>query len=148
MRLHCGLLSYIEDADPLYCDNVTKCEACPDGMVCGKQQDFTLANLNETFYRVDTTSLNVVKCPDPATQCVGNATHVRLPPCSFLIATLYRRLPLITAFCTPPFSLFLPRFSPSLLPCTFARHLPAVPQVVTLPSSVATLDHPNSLHKG
>jgi hypothetical protein len=65
---------YIADTDPLHCDSVTKCEACPDGMECGKQQDFTLANLNENFYRVDNSSLNVVKCPDPATQCIGSAT--------------------------------------------------------------------------
>jgi hypothetical protein len=128
----CGCTAgfYIEDADPLYCDSVTKCEACPDGMVCGKQQDFTLAILNETFYRIDATSLNVVKCPDPATQCVGNATHVRLPTCSFLIAALYRHFPLVSAFCA------------SLPPCFYrVLHLVFPPFCRTLSRVVSLLCH-------
>jgi hypothetical protein len=140
----CGCTAgfYIEDADPLYCDSVTKCVACPDGMLCGKQQDFTLANLNETFYRVDTTSLNVVKCPDPATQCVGNATHVRLPPRYFLIAALYRHLSLFAAFCAPLLCLvplpFATQFRTSPLCCAASCRLP----------TAAPLDCPNYLRKG
>jgi hypothetical protein len=71
----CGCMEdfYVESTDPNFCDSVTACIPCPEGMICGFQQDHTTADLVEGFYRTTPSSLNVVKCPDPSTQCVGNA---------------------------------------------------------------------------
>jgi hypothetical protein len=72
----CGCMKgfYIDKTDSLFCDTVTSCVGCPEGMICAFQQNHTLAELEKGFYRNRGSSLNVVTCPDPSTQCVGNAT--------------------------------------------------------------------------
>jgi hypothetical protein len=71
----CGCMEgfFVEQTDPNFCDTVTSCQACPRGMLCGFQQLPELAIIEEEFFRADPASTNVVKCPDPATQCIGNA---------------------------------------------------------------------------
>ena len=69
-------LLFTQASDPLFCDSVTQCDPCPDGMICEFQQKLEEAILNPGFYRLDASSLNVVACPNPTTQCTGseNAT--------------------------------------------------------------------------
>jgi hypothetical protein len=71
----CGCMKgfYIGKVDSLFCDTVTSCVGCPEGMTCGFQQNRELAELEAGFYRSGASSFNVVKCPDPSEQCVGNA---------------------------------------------------------------------------
>jgi hypothetical protein len=66
---------YIEDSDPYYCSSVTKCGACPDGMLCDFQQHLTQAHLQKGFYRTRNDTAMVVRCPGLSWQCVGDATH-------------------------------------------------------------------------
>jgi hypothetical protein len=64
---------YVQAVDPLFCDSAIECLECPHGMDCGFQQDHTRANITGAYYRLDNSSLNVVKCPFPDA-CVGNGT--------------------------------------------------------------------------
>ena len=64
---------YIHAVDALFCDSVTKCLACPIGITCGFQQDFTEAVVLKNYYRHANTSLSVVECPIPNV-CIGNST--------------------------------------------------------------------------
>ena len=72
----CGCMEgfRINETDPLFCDSATSCVACPEGMECAFQQNHTLAIVEKGYYRINTASLKVVKCPGPSTQCIGNTT--------------------------------------------------------------------------
>jgi hypothetical protein len=70
---------YILDTDPNYCDSVLECGACPQGMICNSAsnpsgQILEDALILEGWFRFGNTSLHVTQCPEPSTQCVGNAT--------------------------------------------------------------------------
>jgi hypothetical protein len=41
---------FIDETDPLYCNSVTKCEACPEGMACGFQQNAVTAIVAKGYY--------------------------------------------------------------------------------------------------
>jgi hypothetical protein len=66
---------YIGASDPLYCGSVTNCGVCPEGMLCGFQQNLTQAHLERGFYRTHNDVTKVVRCPGHSWQCIGNATH-------------------------------------------------------------------------
>jgi hypothetical protein len=79
----CGCIEghYVVATDPLFCDSVTKCGYCPEGLNCNVDpslhpsgQVLEEARLKGGYYRAHNSSLNVVKCPAPQTQCVGGAT--------------------------------------------------------------------------
>ena len=72
----CGCLEnfFIEANDPYFCDSSTTCQSCPKGMICAFQQNLTKALLEPHFYRTHDASINVVECPEPKTQCAGEAT--------------------------------------------------------------------------
>jgi hypothetical protein len=78
----CGCIDdyYIIDTDPKYCDSVIECGECPTGMICTSAsnpsgQIFEDALIMEGWYRLDKYSREVMQCPEPSTQCLGNATH-------------------------------------------------------------------------
>jgi hypothetical protein len=64
---------FIEETDPLYCNSVTKCESCPEGMECTFQQKLEQAQISSGWYRPNNMSLSVVECPLPHV-CVGKTT--------------------------------------------------------------------------
>jgi hypothetical protein len=72
----CGCMKgfYVEAVDPLFCHSAMKCAHCPEGMNCTFQQQLTEATLLAGYYRTNASSLDVGKCPNPSTQCVGHAT--------------------------------------------------------------------------
>jgi hypothetical protein len=73
-KCRCDEGHFIERVDPSFCDSVTNCTKCPDGMKCEFQQNYTHALIDKGHYRATDASLTVVKCPDPSTQCMGRAT--------------------------------------------------------------------------
>ena len=77
----CGCVAgfFISGNDPLFCDSITECTACPPGMTCivddeDGGQILQKAQLEAGWYRLDNSSINVVVCPEPQKQCLGNAT--------------------------------------------------------------------------
>jgi hypothetical protein len=64
---------FIGKRDPSYCDSVTKCEPCPEGMECTFQQKLEEAQISSGWYRPNDASLSVVECPLPHV-CVGEKT--------------------------------------------------------------------------
>ena len=48
---------FIDETDPLYCNSVTKCETCPEGMACGFQQNAATANTAKGYHRHNATPL-------------------------------------------------------------------------------------------
>jgi hypothetical protein len=71
---------YIIDRDPKYCNSVIECGECPKGMNCTSAsnpagQILEDALILEGWFRLNKSSLDVMKCPQPLTQCLGNATH-------------------------------------------------------------------------
>ena len=64
---------FIEETDSFYCNSVTKCEPCPEGMKCTFQQKLEQAQISNGWYRPNNVSLSVVECPLPHV-CVGENT--------------------------------------------------------------------------
>jgi hypothetical protein len=78
----CGCVDgfFILGTDPRFCGSVIQCGKCPDGMECHSAsnpfgQILEEALVDSKWYRRGNSSVNVVKCPEPSTQCVGRATH-------------------------------------------------------------------------
>jgi hypothetical protein len=70
---------FVENTDPLFCESVTQCAKCPDGMTCNDEnnragQILQSAKLDPGYYRTSNQTANVVECPSPKWQCIGNAT--------------------------------------------------------------------------
>jgi hypothetical protein len=71
---------YIIGTDPKYCYSVIECGKCPKGMICTSASNSSGQILEDAlilnkWYRLDQSSLDVMQCPEPSTQCLGNATH-------------------------------------------------------------------------
>jgi surface protein len=71
---------FVETVDANFCESATSCSECPSGMVCSSAssssgQVLAEAKILPKWYRFHANSTKVVKCPKPATQCIGEATH-------------------------------------------------------------------------
>jgi hypothetical protein len=71
---------YINGTDPKYCYSVIECGKCPKGMICTSASNSSGQILEDAlilkkWYRLDQSSLDVIQCPEPSMQCIGNATH-------------------------------------------------------------------------
>jgi hypothetical protein len=71
---------FVETVDAHLCGSATSCSECPSGMVCSSAsnssgQVLEAAKILPKWYRLHANSTTVVKCPKPATQCIGEATH-------------------------------------------------------------------------
>ena len=69
----CNEGTFVNGTDPNFCNSVTRCEGCPAGMLCGRQQILEEAKLTKNVFRVSNSSTHVVECPLPDI-CIGNKT--------------------------------------------------------------------------
>jgi hypothetical protein len=71
---------FIETVDKNFCGSASSCSECPSGMVCKSAsntsgQVLAAAMILPKWYRLQVNTTKVAKCPKPATQCIGKATH-------------------------------------------------------------------------